>query len=248
MARTQAGAFVLLAWLFLGLPSSVRAQGYQVQPMLSEIRPSGAEAMVRLLIANTGAVPITLEMEPFRATVDEAGTPTRAPEERDLLVFPPQAIIQPGKEQSVQVRYVGDPALRDARMYGVRIVQLPVDFAAGAGGQGAAAELKVGFNFLSHIVVAPAGAASELTVGDVARRPDGSVAMKLRNSGNAVVVLNNSVWKLKDGAGHTADIANDKVQIGGFSALMPNQARAAVVPADAVAQLAGPVQVSLERR
>lgn len=232
--------------LMAASPLPAMAQGYQVQPMIATMSPSGTDSTIRLLIKNTGSIPITLEMEPFRATVDAQGKPTRTPEEKDLLVFPPQTIVPPGKEQSVQVRYVGDAALSEARMYGVRVSQLPVDLSKGQGASGAGADVKVSFNFLSHLVVSPPGARSSVEVAAVARKPDGSAEMTLRNLGNAVVVLNEAKWTVTDGAGKSVDLTAEAVNAGDFSALMPKEDRRATISASQLAQLTGPVRVSLK--
>lgn len=241
-----------IAWPMLAVAafsaSAASAQGYQVQPMLTDIPPSGAQSTVRLAIKNTGSVPITLEMEPFRATVSDAGVTTRTPEEKDLLVFPPQTVVQPGKEQAVQVRYIGDAALNEARIYGVRVSQLPIDFGGATSESGAKADVKMGINFLSHIVVSPPGARSSVKVADVAGRPDGSVGMTVRNDGNAVVLLSDVTWKVQDGSGKSVELAPDKVVVGEFAALLPNQSRTASIPAAALPGMSQPFQVTPQAR
>src|SRR5690606_13046791 len=69
----------------LAIAQPAHAQGYQIQPMLATIRPTGPDSQLTLSIKNTGEVPIMLEMIPFRASVNGTGTPTRVPEDKDLL-------------------------------------------------------------------------------------------------------------------------------------------------------------------
>lgn len=226
-------------------PRAGSAQGYQVQPMVASIEPSGANARLTMQIKNTSAVPITLEMTPFRATADEAGTPTRVDEEKDLLVFPPQTVIEPGKEQAVQVRYVGDPSIADARMYGVRVSQLPVSAGATTGASGAATDVQVSFNFLSHILVSPAAAQPSITVEDAGRAPNGDLLLKITNTGRGIAILGTSELKLVDAGGKAVTLDSDHFKAGAFGALMPKQARRATVAAKEVAGLAGPVKPTL---
>lgn len=239
--------FALRAALFSALCGGpAHAQGYQVQPMLATLAPSGSGASVRMTLKNTGAIPITLELEPFRVSVDQAGIPTRAPEEKDLLVFPPQTILPPGKEQVVQVRYVGDPALTEARAYGVRVNQLPVTFSQGAAAStGAGTDLKMSFSFLSHLFVTPAGASAKIDVTSADKAPDGTVKMSVVNRGNAVLVLNDAVWVVEDGAGHKAEVPNADVSLGDFSALLPGQQRTAIVAAKDAAALQGSLHAAV---
>lgn len=230
------------------LASVAWGQGYQIQPMLTTIAPSGPDSRTTIIIKNTGDVPITLELSPFIASVDVHGTPTRKNEDKDFLIYPAQTLIPSGKEQSVQVRYIGDAALTDARMYGVLISQLPVDFAKGnTGGDGtAAADIKVSFNFLSHIIVSPTAAKAAVQIQALPKNADGSLPLRLRNDGSGIAVLNSARWILVDASGKRVDLVTDDVQLGDFSALLPHQDREALVKADLVAQLNGMITPKIE--
>lgn len=241
--KAWAAAVVICA---LGAPMRSAAQGYQVQPMIATMTPSGSGAATRISVRNTGSVPITLEFEPFRVAVDELGTPTRSPEEADLLVFPPQTVVQPGAEQAVQVRYVGEAALREARVYGVRISQVPINFGTGVSNTGASADVRMSFNFLTHLIVSPESARSQVAVVNVDRSAGGEVTMTVRNEGDGVAVLNNIKWRVSDSAGQSVELATEKLDVGNFSALMPRQERRIRIPPAETTKLAGPVQVALQ--
>jgi P pilus assembly chaperone PapD len=232
----------------LAIAQPAHAQGYQIQPMLATIRPTGPDSRLTLSIKNTGEVPIMLEMIPFRASVNETGTPTRVPEDKDLLVYPAQTAIPPGREQTVQIRYIGDAALAEARMYGVRVAQLPIDFRTGAakGGANAQADVKVSFNFLSHIIVSPESARSDIVVEVVEHKADGGLALRLRNPGTGIAVLNSARWTFTDASGKSVELDTDHVQLGDFSALLPHQDRLASVAAKDVPGLTGTITSKLE--
>ena len=243
--------FIAAAAMALALvagPNSASAQGYQVQPMLATIEPSGANSRLTMSIKNSGAVPITLEMTPFRATVNEAGTPTRVDDEKDMLVYPAQTSIDPGKEQTVQVRYIGDAALTEARMYGVRVSQLPVSapgVAPGTSGSGASTDVKMSFNFLSHIIVSPPAAQPAITVEDTGRAPNGDLMLRIKNSGSGIAVLKASDFTLTDANGKKVMLESDHLKIGEFSAFMPGQSRRATVDATNLAGLAGTIKPTI---
>lgn len=243
MKNVKAAVALLLS--SVAAPTAGFAQGYQVQPMIATIEPSGANARLTMSIKNTGAVPITLEMTPFRATADEAGTPTRVDEDKDLLIFPPQAIVEPGKEQAVQVRYIGDPSLAEARMYGVRVSQLPVAAQGLTGAAGAASDVKVSFNFLSHIMVSPSAAQPSLLVEEAGRASNGDLLLKITNTGPGIALLGTSELKLVDSSGKSVALKGDRVQAGDFGALMPKQTRRASIASQDIASLVGTVKPTL---
>lgn len=238
-----AHSYLISALCITAIAPSAHAQGYQIQPMLATIQPSGPDSRLTLSIKNTGEVPIMLEIIPFRATVNEAGTPTRTPEDKDLLVYPAQTAIPPSREQTVQIRYIGDAALTDARMYGVRVAQLPVDFRTGAasGQTNAQADVKVSFNFLSHIIVSPPAAKSDVVVEVTGRGPDGALVLRLRNPGTGIAVLNSARWTFADASGKSIELDTDHVLLGDFSALLPRQDRLASVAAKDVPGLTGTI-------
>jgi fimbrial chaperone protein len=223
-------------------------QGYQIQPMLTSIAPSGPGSRTTILIKNTGEVPITLELSPFIATVDVRGLPTRKNEDKDILIYPAQTLIPSGKEQSVQVRYIGDASLTEARMYGVLISQLPIDFAKGTtGGEGTtAADVKVSFNFLSHIIVTPPMAKSAIQIHALQKRPDGSLPLMLRNDGSGIALLNSARWTFVDATGTMVELSTDDVQVGDFSALLPHQDREALVKAEFIVTLHGTITPKID--
>ena len=239
---------IIAALACLGNPTTSLAQGYQVQPMLATITPSGPGSRLTMSIKNSGSVPITLEMTPFRAAVDEVGKVTRTDEEKDVLVYPAQTVIDPGKEQTVQVRYIGDPTLTEARMYGIRVSQLPVS-APGlmpvAGASGASSDVKVSFNFLSHIIVSPPNAHPDIGVEEAGRAPNGDLLLRITNKGIGIAVLNASDFKLRDSAGTTVTLTPDQLYIGDFSAFMPGQTRQASVAAKNITGLVGKITPTL---
>jgi fimbrial chaperone protein len=241
------GSLAIAPCLFFSIvPGAAQAQGYQVQPMLATIAPSGSDSHLTMSIKNTGAVTITLELIPFRATVDDNGTPKRIDEEADVLVYPAQSAIEPGKEQAVQIRYIGEPALTEARMYGVRVSQLPVSapgYTGTANAGSTASDVKVSFNFLSHIIVSPV--AVKAAIQETAREPNGDLVLRITNSGNGIAVLNASEFTLTDSTGKTMTLAADDLHFGDFSAFMPNQTRRATVSAKKLAGLVGMITPKL---
>lgn len=230
-----------LALTLLAVP--VGALAYRVQPLIAYLTPSGAGSSTKLVLSNTEATPITLELTPLSVTVGPDGQAERVPEDSDLLVFPPQTIIPPGREQVVQVRYVGAPDIATARIYGVRISQLPVAMSAPTDAQ-TGTDLKVGVDFISHLIVQSDGMEAALNLGPSERTEDGGLRAPITNAGSGVAIGSDLVWMLTDANGATRRVTNEGAKLDGFGAVMNDGvARTVSFSADAVRGLEGDVSV-----
>src|SRR3546814_3008249 len=76
--------------------------------------------------------PVELRVEGL--VCDANGTRGTSQDPGDLVVFPAQAVIQPGQSQVFRVQYVGDAELDKSRHYYVTVAQLPVQFPQGETG------------------------------------------------------------------------------------------------------------------
>lgn len=213
--------------------------------MITTVTPSGSGANFRLMIRNTDAMPITLEITPYRVTVDDTGKATRTPEDNDVILFPPQTIVQPGAEQAIQVRYVGEPAVAEGRLYAIVVSQLPVDFTKVTNGDASETQVKIGFDFVSHMVVQPAAARAVLSLTPVVRQPNGDLTFDVSNTGNGVALLRNAEWKLTQGGGQTLVIDPDKVGFGAFGAILPGGSRAVTITAANAPGMTGDVTAAI---
>lgn len=171
---------------------AVSATAYNVAPLRLGLEPVGPAATGRIEIRNTETRPITLSVTPSEENVTDKGELVTTPEEEDLLVFPPQLVLQPGQRQAVQVRYVGDPQLAQAKLYSARISQEPIDFKTGQ-----EAQLKMGVDFVTAITVSPKGAKGEVAVDAVRDEPAANrIAVDLRNTGNGAFRLTDLLWSI----------------------------------------------------
>lgn len=155
------------------------ASAYRVTPLLIELADSGRERSGQLRVENTTDRPLTFEAYAVDWSINETGERETAPSQSPLLVFPPQAIVQPGETQTVRVEWVGGPVER-SRDFIVMIEQLPVDFTPGEeGGSG----VQFLFNFGAAVHVSPDGASAELAIAS-ASRDGGTAIVRVRNSGD----------------------------------------------------------------
>lgn len=213
--------------------------------MIQTVTPSGSGANFRLMIRNTDAMPITLEINPYRVTVDDAGTATRTPEDADVILFPPQTIVQPGAEQAIQVRYVGEPSVTEGRIYAIVVSQLPVDFTKLANAGTSETQVKIGFDFVSHMVVQPATAHATLSISPVTRQANGDLSFEATNTGNGVALLRNAEWSLTPAGGQALVIPPDNVAFGKFGAILPGGKRSMTITAANAPGMTGDVTAAI---
>ncbi|MFW6413301.1 MAG: fimbria/pilus periplasmic chaperone [Oceanicaulis sp.] len=121
--------------------------------MRFDLTPSGQGARDTLTIENPQNRELTVEIFAVSIDVAEDGEETRTPADEDFLIFPPQAIIQPGATQNVQVRYVGSPDIETSRAYRLIVRQVPLDMT----GQTNIA-LGVALSFATLVNIVPDGA------------------------------------------------------------------------------------------
>ncbi|MDB5421215.1 MAG: hypothetical protein JWR59_1162 [Brevundimonas sp.] len=213
--------------------------------MITTVTPSGSGANFRLMIRNTDAMPITLEITPYRVAVDDAGIATRTPEAGDVILFPPQTIVQPGGEQAIQVRYIGEPAVAEGRLYAIVVSQLPVDFTKVTNSDTSETQVKIGFDFVSHMVVQPAAARATLTISPVTRQANGDLSFEISNTGNGVALLRNAEWKLTPSSGQPLIVPSDNISFGAFGAILPGGRRSVTITAANAPGMTGVVTAAI---
>lgn len=234
---------IAVATTVLALSAPVEA--IDVTPMVTRLTPQAAQAGYRLSVKNTEAMPITVELTAYRMSVDENGKRTLVDEQNDLILFPPQSIIPPNREQVVQIRYVGDAQLAEARMYLIRAAQLPVPLAADAS-QPVGASVDIAFNVNTHLFIAPEGAAPNLTVAESQRAPNGDMLILLRNTGNGIAHLRAARYTAKGADGAPIQIDASKVQLGEVSALAGGASRRIRIPAALLSGVPADAAISIE--
>lgn len=206
--QTKGKLRLLAATLFtaaatFGMASSAHAQ--RVSPMSYELAPRGSKTTVNLAVENTSQTDMTVEFEAYRVTLNPDGTEQRDLAEDDFLIFPPQTMVPAGKTQTVRVKYVGEPSIKESVPYRVSVLQVPVRARAeDSGGVG----LTVRFNTLAHIV--PDGAKTELSVSNIRANASGGWDLDISNSGNRMARLSRTEWEVS-GGGKTEVIPRQEV-------------------------------------
>jgi P pilus assembly chaperone PapD len=187
-------------------------------------------------VENTFSTPLPVELRVEELRADGNGFTGTGVESNDLLVFPPQAMIQPGQTQSFRVQYVGDPALARSKHFYVTIAQLPVQRAEGA------PAIQVLYNFQVLVSVSPQGGEPALRIdsAEAATTAEGTpaAAITVTNTSTTHGYLSNGRLRIvqKDSAGRRLA---EKVLTGteiqqsiGYGLIAGGQTRRIVVPVE----------------
>lgn len=200
------------------------ANAYQVAPMVYDMKPSGQGASAVIRVNNTNSGPITVEVVAERRLFDESGTESRAPADKDFVLFPPQAVIKAGATQAVRVQYVGPQQLAKSETYTVTVRQVPVQL-PNDGKSG----VQFVFNFSTVANIVPEGAKSDVKM--VSFAPAGKVyKLTLQNNGNKYSNLTLSNVELT-GGGFSKTIKDDEWRKAlGSSWILPGGKRVVELP------------------
>jgi fimbrial chaperone protein len=129
-----------------------------VQPVIINLKTTGNGMTQIITVENTFATPLPVELRVEELVVDAAGLHNSGKDPGDLLIFPPQAMIQPGQTQTFRVQYVGDPALARSKHYYITVAQLPVKLPEGQ------SAIQILYNFQVLVSISPQGAKPNLKV------------------------------------------------------------------------------------
>lgn len=140
----------------VALPMQVSAM--TVQPVVIDLQTAGRDMSKIITVENTFASPLPVELTIQELKLTEDGVQLTGKDPGDLLVFPPQALIQPGQTQTFRVQYVGDPALAASKHYYITVAQLPVKLPEGK------SAIQILYNFQVLISVSPSGAKPALSI------------------------------------------------------------------------------------
>jgi fimbrial chaperone protein len=136
-----------------------------------------------ITVENTFAQPLPVEIRVDELTLDANGVRGSGKDPGDLLIFPTQALIQPGQTQTFRVQFVGDPEMPKSKHYYATVAQLPVKLPEGQ------SAIQILYNFQVLVSVAPGGVKPALKVesAEVATNDAGKPvpALTLSNSSTA---------------------------------------------------------------
>lgn len=158
MKRVLRKGLLVAAAMALTMTPLAGASAMTVQPVVVNLKTTG-QAMTQIItVENTFATPLPVELRVQELALDGEGLKPTGKDPGDLLIFPPQALIQPGQTQSFRIQYVGDPALARSKHYYVTVAQLPVKLPEGQ------SAIQILYNFQVLVSIAPQGVAPDLKI------------------------------------------------------------------------------------
>jgi fimbrial chaperone protein len=134
------------------------ASAMTVQPVVIDLQTAGRQMTTVVTVENTFATPLPVELTVQELELTPEGVKQTGKDPGDLMVFPPQAIIQPGQTQTFRIQYVGDPALARSKHYYVTVAQLPVKLPEGQ------SAIQILYNFQVLVSIAPSGVKPKISV------------------------------------------------------------------------------------
>ena len=178
------GVVTLATVLGTALAAAPRtADAFEVHPLVHRIESLGRLSSSNVVVTNSSDQPLPVEFTAYALEYDGKSAQRGAPADDELLVFPPSAIVAPGRVQAARVQWLGEPDIERARSYIVIVEQIPafgasVDDASGV-------QVLLTFNVYVH--VSPPGAEPRLVVRE--RRVESAngrstLHLRLVNDGN----------------------------------------------------------------
>lgn len=207
-----------------------------VRPVILDLTSSGRSMSAVVSVENPSDRAVPVEMTVVEATPTPDGLVATAKTSEDLLVFPPQAVIEPGKTQAFRVQYVGDPDLATSKHYFVTVAQLPVQLPGGS----SAIQILYNFQVAVSVGVPAERSAITLTGAAVVKNEGGEFqpTLTFSNAGKTYGYVSEGELRVvvKDKAGkelfNKRYGSSDIEQELGFGLVAAGSTRKIVVPVD----------------
>lgn len=152
--------------ILLATAVSSAAQAMTVEPVIVDLKPNGDKMSATISVQNTATTPLPVELTAQKLKFTEDGAAPDGPDPGDLVIFPPQALIQPGQTQAFRIQWVGDPELKESKSYYVTVAQLPVKLPKGQ------SAIQILYNFQVLVNVASSAGTPALGIAKTAITQD----------------------------------------------------------------------------
>ncbi len=187
---TKIPAQLWLATLAVLLFASAPVEAFKLTPMEMTFQPTGRGATQTVRITNAHDQPIAVEIHLAAREMTLSGEDRLSDAEDFFAVFPAQAIVLPGKSQTVRVQWLGDPAPERELAFRLVAEQLPIDLNRETSD---GARLKLLVRYIASLYIAPRGMEADVVLESAVQTTaaDGSarLAIVLHNRGTAHSLL-----------------------------------------------------------
>lgn len=237
MRRLKAISSLLL---MLGVIAvSVPALALLVRPIIIELTAVGSESTSQIEVVNDRNRAVAVEVRVHRLVLPEKGAPSYdEAADGDFLIFPTIANIPPGGRQVFRVRYVGDPAITQSKLYMFSSSELPVEVDPEAG----QAQIQMLYSVGTAVAVRPVNARPDIQVVAVERATNAEgvagVYVTFQNNGAAHGYVSSATLDLTNGAGWSTRLDASKMGASVGLGMVPANAKRDIfvavpdVPAD----------------
>lgn len=187
---TKRFAQLWLSALVVLLFAPAPAGAFKLTPIEMVFEPAGRGATRTFQITNAHDRPIAVEIRLAARDMTLSGEDVLSDAEDSFAVFPAQAIVLPGKSQTVRVQWLGDPAPERELAFRMLAEQLPIDLNRDASD---GARLKLLVRYIASLYVSPKGVEADVVLESAGRKTaaDGvaRLVVVLRNRGTAHSLL-----------------------------------------------------------
>lgn len=228
------GAAALLALSATLFTPLCAVAAMSVRPVVVDLKTSGSGMNQVVTVENTSVNALPVELSVQAVTFDADGAHPSGKDPGDLVIFPPQALIQPGQTQTFRVQYVGDPALTASRHYYVTVAELPVSLPAQR------SQIQILYDFQVLVSIGPNGVkpALHVTSADIGQDAAGKPVpvITLVNSSATYGYLSQGALSIveRDSAGHEifrkTEMGPELQQALGLGLIASGQSRRFVIP------------------
>ncbi len=200
------------------------AKAIAVKPMVLELSASGSKSKATFRVFNDTARVLPVEITPAKLDIDENGQATRTRADGTFMIFPPRVVLQPGKSQTIQIRWLGKPNIAKSEIFMLTANELPVQFNNNEDG----VNVVMAFSILMNVSPAKSKANLELVSSKVVedKRKNRRPFIEVRNTGNrhAMIMQTNLIFKSGNWRKKLApaDIFKD---LGSFGVIQPGKRR-----------------------
>lgn len=120
LANFKRRAFLLiLLTLFLE-----KSFAFSISPMLIDMKPTGSQSRSVVTVTSSSPQPMPVRASVSELIIDADGKTRSIINNKDFIIFPPQAIIAPRGKQSFRVQWRGQPNLSQGKTYELVVAQV----------------------------------------------------------------------------------------------------------------------------
>jgi len=228
LARAFAAVLLLAAAL------CTTADAMTVEPVIVDLKPNGDKMSATISVQNTATAPLPVELTAQSLKFTEDGAAPDGPDPGDLVIFPPQALIQPGQTQAFRIQWVGDPELKQSKSYYVTVAQLPVKLPKGQ----SAIQILYNFQVLVNVASSAGGPALSIAKATIAqdKKKGATPVIWVQNTGPSYGYLSRGTLRISQTGADGKSLFDKQLspqeiqQTIGFGVIGPNTTRKITLP------------------